>query len=140
MCASWLPFWIYLIYMCVYVYINMSGPVVTYGYIFVLYEGRAGLQSKSGKVWYKICLGLGMGGVSPEEGIVGRSVDLCASVSSPIKVGWLTTVPELLHPGLLNMSTQAVPSTAAANRFHALRQQCEGRPLELCDLTACFYP
>ena len=66
---------------------------------------------------------VGYGGVSPEEGIVGRSVDLCASVSSPIKFGWMTTVPGLLHPGLLNMSTQGcaqhccsqpVPGTEAA--------------------------
>lgn len=139
MCASWLPYWIYPIYMFVYVYISTSGPVVTYGHIFA--QGRAGLLSRPGKVWYKTCLGLGMeGAVSPWEGTLGRSFHLCASVWSPIKVGWLTTVPGLLHPGLLNMSTRAVPSTPADRGFHALRQWCEGRPLELCDLTACFYP
>lgn len=141
MCAPWLPYWIYPIYMFVYVYINISGPVVTYAHILALYKGRACLLSRPGKVWYKTCLGLGMGGwVSPWEGTLGRSFHLCASVGSPIKVGWLTTVPGLLHAGLLNMSTRAVPSTAADRGFHALRQRCEGRPLELCDLTACFYP
>lgn len=68
--------------MCVYVYINMSGPVVTYGYIFVLYEGRAGLQSKPGKAWYKICLGLGMGG---------------SHLRRELWAGQLTFVPQFRH-------------------------------------------
>ena len=52
------------IYTFVYVYISTSGPVVTYGHIFA--QRRAGLLSRPGKVWYKICLGLGMeGGGSP---------------------------------------------------------------------------
>lgn len=68
------------IYTFVYVYISTSGPVVTYGHIFA--QRRAGLLSRPGKVWYKICLGLGMeGGVLPLGGNLGQVISpLCLSL------------------------------------------------------------
>lgn len=121
--ASWLPYWIYPIYMFVYVYINISGPVVTYAHIFALYKGRSGLLSRPGKVWYKTCLGLGMGGGLPLGGNLGQVISpLCLSLAT--YKSWLVdhcsrTPPsraaEYEHTGCAqHCCRQGVPRTEAA--------------------------